>query len=89
MDSIEPIMRAKGEGMESTIAGIIFVFFGVLGFAAGLLNWQAVLEPSRNYSFIRALGPLGMRVFYVILGIFVWGVGVAFLSGVLRFGANR
>ena len=75
--------------MQSTIVGVIFVFFGVLAFATGLLNWQAILEPKRNYTFINALGPTGKRVFYIILGIFLWGVGVAFLLGTLRFGADR
>lgn len=75
--------------MASTISGIIFVFFGVLAFATGLLNWQALLEPARNYSFINALGPFGKRVFYCVLGIFIWGVGMAFLLGWIRFGAGN
>ncbi len=75
--------------MVSTISGIIFVFFGVLAFATGLLNWQALLEPARNYKFIIALGPTGKRVFYCVLGIFLWAVGIAFIIGWLRFGANH
>ena len=72
--------------MESTIAGIIFVVIGVIGLAAGLLNWQWLLEPAHNYTFINALGPFGKRVFYCVLGLFLWGVSIAFLTGVLRFG---
>lgn len=75
--------------MQSTIVGIIFTFFGVIAVAAGLLNWQMLLEPKRNYTFINAMGPVGKRVFYILLGIFLWGVGVAFLMGVLRFGSDR
>lgn len=72
--------------MESIIAGVIFVALGIVAFATGLLNWQALLDPARNYSFINALGPNGKRVFYIVLGLFLWGVGIAFLTGVLRFG---
>ncbi len=72
--------------MASTILGVIFVFFGVLAFATGLLNWQTILEPSRNYTFINNLGPQGKRVFYCILGIFLWGVGIAFIVGFIRLG---
>ena len=75
--------------MESTIAGIVFSFFGVIGVAGGLLNWQVLMEPSHNYSFIRALGPNGMRVFYIVLGLFLFAVGIAFLIGLIRFGSNR
>lgn len=75
--------------MASTISGIIFVFFGIIAFATGLLNWQALLEPARNYTFINALGPTGKRVFYCILGLFLWAVGMAFIVGWIRFGANQ
>ena len=75
--------------MQSTFVGIIFVFFGVIAFATGLLNWQILLDPARNYTFINALGPTGKRVFFIILGLFLWGVGVAFLSGAIRFGTDR
>lgn len=74
--------------MESTLAGIVFVTLGVVAFAAGLLNWRALLDPARNYSFINAMGPTGKRIFYCVLGIFLWGVGIAFITGVLRFGAR-
>lgn len=73
----------------STIAGALFVFFGVIAFATGLLNWQTLLEPARNYTFINALGPTGKRVFFCILGIFLWAVGMAFILGMIRFGANQ
>ena len=59
--------------MESTIAGVIFVVLGIVAFAAGLLNWQTLLAPARNYTFINALGPFGKRVFYCVLGIFSVG----------------
>lgn len=75
--------------MQSTIAGIIFTFFGVIAVAAGILNWQTLLDPKRNYTFINAMGPTGKRVFYIILGLFLWGVGMAFLLGALRFGVDR
>jgi len=75
--------------MQSTIVGTIFVFFGVIAFATGLLNWQALLDPARNYTFINALGPVGKRVFFCLLGLFLWGVGVAFLLGALRLGSDR
>ena len=74
--------------MESTIAGVVFSFFGLVGVAGGLWNWQVLMEPSHNYSFIRALGPKGMRVFYVVLGFFLFGVGTAFLLGVIRLGGR-
>jgi hypothetical protein len=75
--------------MQSIIAGTIFVIFGVIAFATGLLNWQALLEPSRNYTFINALGPFGKRVFYCVLGLFLWSVGMAFILGIIRFGGDR
>ncbi|MBI5031118.1 MAG: immunity 17 family protein [Chloroflexi bacterium] len=75
--------------MVSTIAGIIFVIFGVFAFAVGLLNWQTILEPSRNYTFINLLGPKGKRIFYCVLGVFLWAVGLAFITGAIRFGTDR
>lgn len=75
--------------MASTIIGVIFVFFGVLAFATGLLNWQALLEPSRNYTFINNLGPIGKRIFYCVLGIFLWGVGISFIVGLIQLGGNQ
>lgn len=73
----------------SIIAGSIFVFFGIIAFATGLLNWQVLLEPARNYTIINAMGPTGKRVFYCILGIFLWAVGMAFILGWIRFGASQ
>jgi len=75
--------------MTSIIAGSIFVFFGVLAFTTGLLNWQALLQPARNYTFINNLGPTGKRVFYCIMGIFLWGVGMAFIVGIISMGPPR
>ena len=75
--------------MESTIAGIAFAFFGLVGIAGSIGNWELFTNPAHNYRFINALGPKGVRVFYGVLGVFLFGVGIAFLLGILRFGAGR
>ncbi len=75
--------------MESTIEGIAFTFFGLVGIAGSIMNWQVLSNPSHNYGFINALGPRGVRIFYGVLGTFLFCVGMAFLVGVIRFGAAR
>ena len=75
--------------MESTIAGIAFTFFGLVGIAGSVWNWELFTNPAINYRFISALGPRGMRIFYGVLGLFLFGVGLAFLLGFIRFGAGR
>ena len=71
--------------MESLIAGIIFTVCGLIGVAGGLLEWELVMNPAHNYKLVNALGPKGKRIFYVVVGLFVFGVGIAFLVGALQF----
>ena len=74
--------------MALTIAGIAFSFFDLIGIAGSILNWQVLMEPSHNYRFVNALGPRGVRIFYSVLGAFLFCVGMAFLVGMIRFGAG-
>jgi hypothetical protein len=74
--------------MASTIAVIAFSFFGLIGIAGSILNWQVPMEPSHNYRFVNGLGPRGVRIFYGVLGAFLFCVGMAFLVGAIRFGAG-
>ncbi len=69
----------------SLVTGIIFTVIGLVGVAAGLTNWQPLMEPARNYSFINMLGPTGKRVFYVAIGLFLFGTGIAFMVGIIQF----
>ncbi|MBI5305864.1 MAG: hypothetical protein HY868_27295 [Chloroflexi bacterium] len=71
--------------MQSLVTGIIFTVIGIVGVAGGVLGWQILLNPAHNYSFIRSLGPTGIRAFYIVIGLFIFGVGIALLLGVLQF----
>ncbi len=75
--------------MQSIIFGAILIGFGLIGVTGGFWNWKWLTEPTHNYSFIRALGPTGTRIFYIVLGIFLLGVGIAFLNGALSFGGGK
>jgi hypothetical protein len=57
-------------------AGFILVGVGLFSFAGGLFNWNWFMNTRRARALVRAIRPVGARVFYMLLGIVIIVFGV-------------
>jgi hypothetical protein len=57
-------------------AGFILVAVGLFSFAGGLFNWNWFMNTRRAIALVRAIRPVGARVFYMLLGIVIIVFGV-------------
>lgn len=60
---------------QSRFLNIIFLFFGVLIFAAALFNWNYFFKQRKAQILTRYFGTNGTRVIYALLGLFFALVG--------------
>lgn len=68
-------------------SGIIIVAAGLFSFAAGLFNWQWFMNARKVRAMARLIGPAGVRVFYMILGLAIAVYGVLLASGMVGRGS--
>lgn len=65
---------------ETTIALIICFGAGILSIIASILNWNWFFENRRAYIFVKMFGRKGARVFYSLLGLFLFFIGFKVLN---------
>ena len=73
---------AKGLSMNSLI-GLGIAFVGVFAVIGAVSNWAWFFESRKGRSFVKLFGRGGARVFYVLLGVFLIGLGLLGAFGVI------
>ena len=67
--------------MYNTIVCILFILVGLLSVAASYFNWDWYFNNYRARFLVKTIGRKGARIFYMVLGLFLVGLGVALLMG--------
>jgi hypothetical protein len=62
----------------------LLVAIGAFAALGGIKNWDWFMNNRRARLFVTILGRDGARVFYVLLGLFIAGIGFAGLAGVVE-----
>lgn len=69
--------------MEAALPGILLVLAGLFSVAGGVFNWNWFMNSRRARFFVAIMSRTGARIFYVVLGLIIAGLGVkVFLDGV-------
>jgi hypothetical protein len=66
--------------MNQTTGGMMVIGVGVLLMIGALLNWPIVVGSGKLLP--RLLGPIGAKIFMVIVGLGLIGYGIALILGV-------
>ena len=61
----------------------LLVFAGVFSVAGGAMDWDWFMNSRRAALFVKLLGRNGARVFYIILGVSIAGIGAAIATGAI------
>ena len=59
----------------------LFAILGLLVVCGAIFNWSWITEDPRAHFISSLLGRTGMRIFYVLLGLFITGLGVLLAVG--------
>jgi small neutral amino acid transporter SnatA (MarC family) len=65
------------------ILHFLFSLVGVFTIAGAVCDWDWFMESSRAQFFVNIFGRNGARAFYVLLGLFLLGLGVLGAFGVI------
>ena len=68
---------------ESLIYSILFMAIGLFAIIGSVTNWDYFLNHRKAQLFIKLLGRQGTRIFYVILGLGLFSVGILSLLGII------
>ena len=68
--------------MEAFVPYLIIVA-GLFSVAGGIFGWTWFLNSRRARLWVKLFGMGGARVFYVVLGLLIAGLGVALATGAL------
>ena len=63
------------------ILGLTFLAAGAVILAGVLLNWKWFMNSRKVQQMSRLMGPKMVKIFYVIVGLFLLMLGVAFTFG--------
>jgi len=61
----------------------LVIVAGLFSAAGGIFGWQWFLNSRKARLWVRMLGPGGARVFYVLLGLAITGLGVGMATGLV------
>lgn len=67
--------------MYNVIVCILFILVGLLSVAASHFNWDWYFNNYRARFLVKTIGRKGARIFYMVLGLFLVGLGTALLFG--------
>ena len=67
--------------MYNNFVCILFILVGLLSVAASYCNWDWYFNNYRARFLVKIVGRKGARIFYMILGFFLVGLGIALLIG--------
>ncbi|MEM6446910.1 MAG: immunity 17 family protein [Cyanobacteria bacterium J06642_2] len=65
--------------MESVLPSIFCILAGLFTIAGGVFNWNWFMNSRRARLFVRILSRTGARIFYVLLGLVLVGIGISTL----------
>ena len=66
----------------SLFTALFIVAAGLFAIAGGVFDWDWFMDNRRAWIFVRVFGRQGARVFYVLLGLAILGIGaVALVRG--------
>jgi hypothetical protein len=64
----------------------IFIAAGLFSMAGGIFGWEWFLNSRKARLWVKLFGQGGARVFYVLLGLGIAGLGVGLATGMLEDG---
>jgi small neutral amino acid transporter SnatA (MarC family) len=67
--------------MDKATSGLILIGIGVLSILGALLNWRIVVGSGKLIP--RLLGPTGAKIFMIIVGVALIGLGAAVMAGLM------
>ena len=67
--------------MEQTTTGMVVIGIGLLSILGALLNWRIVVGSGKLIP--RLLGPAGAKIFMIILGLALIGLGACIFLGLV------
>lgn len=67
--------------METTASGMVIIVVGLLSILGALLNWRIVVGSGKLIP--RLLGPSGAKIFMILIGLALIGLGTAILLGLV------
>jgi len=59
------------------MVGILVILAGLFSILGAVMNWDWFIYSRKARFFVSILGRTGARVFYVILGVVLVGIGIA------------
>ena len=65
--------------MSSSTGGMFIILIGLISILGAFLNWNIVVGAGKLIP--RLLGPTGAKIFMIILGIVLIGVGMGIVLG--------
>ena len=65
------------------ITAILLILAGGFSFVGAVANWEWFFNHPRSRFFVKFLGRNGARIFYMVLGSILAGIGVASMLGML------
>ena len=65
------------------LIGFAIAFAGVFAVTGAVCDWNWFFDSRKGKSFVKLLGRGGARVFYVLLGIFLLGLGLLGAFGII------
>jgi hypothetical protein len=67
--------------MDQMTGGLVMIAVGLLCVVGALLNWGVVVGPGKLIP--RLLGPAGARIFMIVIGLVLVGLGLALSLGMM------
>lgn len=63
--------------MSELLPSVLLVGVGAFTVAGAIADWDWFMESTRARGFVRLFGRQGARVFYLVLGLLIGGLGLA------------
>ena len=67
--------------MSPITGGMFIILIGIISILGAFLNWNIVVGPGKLIP--RLLGPSGAKIFMIILGIVLVGIGAGMVLGLI------
>ena len=71
------------KGLPMNLIGVGIALIGVFAVIGAVCDWSWFFESHKAKSFVKLFGRGGARVFYVLLGFFLFGLGMLGAFGII------
>jgi hypothetical protein len=75
--------------MDPTLLGVVLALAGAFCVAGGVFDWDSFMSGRGARSVVGIIGRPGARVFYVLFGAAIGGVGLAIALGLLQMNQTQ